>query len=506
MAMQDINMVDVGLGVGGAAICGALAYPGVVSSIAIPTLALSTPVVLCGVGAAGSIYGIYKILTKEKREMKDNFKKNCKSWDLFWEDNKVTSHDLVPKFAYDVIDSGKRTIMFELPYGIYKEDIEKVSGKIKELLQVDTLDINIKKDKMYFNIRSLSTDQKRWLEFWEMSDVKSRGGEYPELLRIEEKSYGNTYIFKSPIGLSTHHLTKIDLAIQEFLGYENISFEIKDGQLFIEVITSDLPTNVPFNILNDGLEDINVILGKNQLMEDVVISLNKVHSYLIVGATGGGKSVCIHNILTQLYTKYPSPKDMLFYIADLKRVECINYKDIVNTVKYTDNVEEADKIVDELLQICEDRHELFTETARGIKNLAQYNSYVSEDKRLPYITFCIEECARLMSNNNIQKKIAELAFICRSAGIILLLTIQKPTKSLFSPDIRASMLASICFKTTTPKNSEIICGDGRLKNLRGKGDCWIMTDDLNVGEQRIQGAYLDSKDIDSYLKKYCKFK
>ena len=111
-----------------------------------------------------------------------------------------------------------------------------------------------------------------------------------------------------------------------------------------------------------------------------------------------------------------------------------------------------------------------------------------------------------MSNNNIQKKIAELAFICRSAGIILLLTVQKPTKSLFSPDIRASMLASICFKTTTPKNSEIICGDGRLKNLRGKGDCWIMTDDLNVGEQRIQGAYLDSNDIDLYLKKYCQFK
>ena len=323
----------------------------------------------------------------------------------------------------------------------------------------------------------------------------------PQLVNIWETDKGNVYSFINPIGMSTKDYENKEIAIKEFLGCKNILFEVKNDFLNIQTIEVGLPTIVPFILPPKKSDELIVELGINETGERVRINFNKVHSWLIAGATGSGKSVCTHNILTQLYCNYSNNTE--FYICDLKKTELNNYRNLKSTIKYTDKIEEVEEIVDELLKISDERHELFIK--HNVKNLQQYNRRVKFNK-LPSIVLCIEECVRLMNNKVLQNKIAELCFIARSAGIIVLMTIQRVTKNLFSPDIKSSLLGKIGFKTVNKINSMVIMDDNRLFDLKNSGECYVSCDDISVGEVKVKVMYLQEDRIDNILKEKCLYK
>ena len=111
-----------------------------------------------------------------------------------------------------------------------------------------------------------------------------------------------------------------------------------------------------------------------------------------------------------------------------------------------------------------------------------------------------------MNNKNLQNKIAELCFIARSAGIIVLMTIQRATRNLFSPDIKASLLGKIGFKTTNKINSQIIMDDDRLFKIKERGECCVSCEDITIGETNVKVMYLEEHRIDKILKEHCEYK
>lgn len=498
MSKKEINKIDIGLGVGAAGACLNLAYPSMLSTIT-PILSLSTPVVACGTGLIGCGYGIYKILTKNKRLAKKLYEDNRVKWDLFWENNKIMKQDMKPRFIYDLYRDNNRVIAFDLPCGVYKSDIDKVQQKIKEELEIDNLKINVKEGKLYLNIPSLNQEQKDWLEFWEYSDVKSRKGEYPELISKTETPFGFIYKFKSPIGLSTHHLKSMDIAIKEFVGFEDISFKIQDGYMYMEVITQELPENVPYS-LNTGifLDDLVVELGVDKKNNQVTLNLDKSPNLLIAGCTGSGKSVCSNLILTQILCRR---NDVDFYLVDLKRTEFGMYKNLEKVIKYTKDKEEAWDFIKELRDECDRRSELFDKV--DAKKLSEYNNRVPKSEQLNRIVLMIDDTVRLISNNNLQKDLADLGFICRSAGITIICNIQRPSAKLMSPDFKASLTNVIGFKTVNGTNSKIICDDTCLSKLRGKGNGILFNDECENGRVEFQSFYLKDYEIKRYLNKYC---
>lgn len=338
--------------------------------------------------------------------------------------------------------------------------------------------------------------------FFEGAGIKNKIGETPILIDINETDMGNIYSFINPIGLSTHDYNSKDVAIKEFLNCNNILFEVKEDFLNIQTIETSLPKVVPFILPERKSDELIVKLGINELGEEIEINFSKIHSWLIAGATGSGKSVCIHNILTQLYCNYSCNTD--FYILDLKKTELNNYRKLSSTIEYVDKVENVEKIIDELLRICDERHSLFIEY--NVKNLQQYNKKVKKSEQLNNIVLCIEECVRLMNDKKLQAKIAELAFIARSAGIIIIMTVQRATKTLFSADIKASLLGKIGFKVVSRINSQVIMDDNRLFDIRERGECCVACEDISVGETKIKVMYLEENRIDKILKKHCKYK
>lgn len=351
--------------------------------------------------------------------------------------------------------------------------------------------------------RKMIEDKKEEFDlFFEGAGIKNKIGETPILIDINETDMGNIYSFINPIGLSTHDYNSKDIAIKEFLNCNNILFEVKEDFLNIQTIETSLPKVVPFILPERKSDELIVKLGINELGEEIEINFSKIHSWLIAGATGSGKSVCVHNLLCQLYCNYSYNTD--FYICDLKKTELSNYRKLSSTIKYVDKVEDVEKIIDELLRICDERHSLFIEY--NVKNLQQYNKKVKKSEQLNNIVLCIEECIRLMNDKKLQAKIAELAFIARSAGIIIIMTVQRATKTLFSADIKASLLGKIGFKVVSRINSQVIMDDNRLFDIKERGECCVACEDISVGETKIKVMYLEENRIDKILKKHCKYK
>lgn len=350
--------------------------------------------------------------------------------------------------------------------------------------------------------KELEKKKNEFEEFWNGVGIKNKQEEIPKLINMKETDSGNIYSFINPIGLSTKDYENRDIAIKEFLNCNRILLSSNGDFVNIQTIEVGLPKVVPFILPKKKSDDLIIELGVDEEGKKVEINFNKIHSWLIAGATGGGKSVCVHNILTQLYCNYSDYTE--FYICDMKKTELNNYRNLKSTIKYTDNIDEVEKIIDELLRISDERHELFIK--HNVKNLQQYNKKVNKKDRLPNIVLCIDESVRLMNNKGLQNKIAELCFIARSAGIIVLMTIQRATRNLFSPDIKASLLGKIGFKTTNKINSQIIMDDDRLFKIKERGECCISCEDITIGETNVKVMYLEEHRIDKILKEHCEYK
>lgn len=357
------------------------------------------------------------------------------------------------------------------------------------------------KDKREYR-KMIEEERSTWEYFFEGLGIKNKKNEYPILVNKWDTDYGHIFSFINAVGLSSKDFESKDIAIKEFTCSEDVEFETIDNFINIKTIETKLPQVVPFILPKRTSDELIVELGVNKKGKKMKINFNKIHSWLIAGATGSGKSVCTHNILSQLYCNYSDICE--FYIVDMKKVELINYKNLKSTVEYIDEVKEVEPIIDKLLKECDDRHRLFIDY--GVKNLSQYNKKVSKKDRLPNIVLCVEECVRLMSDNKLQAKIAELAFIARSAGIIIIMTIQRATKNLFSPDIKASLLGKIGFQTVNRINSQVIMDDNRLFEIKERGECAISSEDISLGEQNVKVMYLEEHRIDRLLRENCEFK
>jgi S-DNA-T family DNA segregation ATPase FtsK/SpoIIIE len=310
------------------------------------------------------------------------------------------------------------------------------------------------------------------------------------------------YSFINPIGLSSKSYEDRDIAIREYLNCNKVLFKSNGDFINIQTIETELPTIVPFVLPKKKSDELIVELGVNELGKKVEINFSKTHSWLIAGATGSGKSVCTHNILTQLYCNYSYNTE--FYICDMKKVELNNYRNLKSTIEYVDKVEDVERIIDKLLKLCDQRHELFIKYK--VKNLQQYNKKVRKQEQLPNVVLCIEECVRLIGDKVLQAKIAELCFIARSAGIIVIMTIQRCTKNLMSGDIKASLLGKMGFKTVNRINSQVIMDDDRLFKIKEKGVCAIQSEDISIGETNVKVMYLEENRIDKILEKNCEYK
>jgi S-DNA-T family DNA segregation ATPase FtsK/SpoIIIE len=278
-------------------------------------------------------------------------------------------------------------------------------------------------------------------------------------------------------------------------------------------------------------------LGKDIAGKPVCTDLSRMPHLLIAGATGTGKSVCLHSLILSLLFRF-SPQEVRFLMIDPKMLELTAYHGIPHLLHpvITDARRAADAL-DWAVERMEQRYQLLSE--KGVRNIEGYNERIAREQpsseegegagqsaeeepleeseeeemlpeqgKLPYIVIVIDEMADLMilSGKQIEETITRLAQMARAAGIHLLLATQRPSVDVLTGIIKANLPTRISFQVSSRTDSRTILDSIGAEKLLGQGDMLFLPPGTSK-VRRIHGAYVSEPEIErvvEYLKRYGK--
>ena len=253
--------------------------------------------------------------------------------------------------------------------------------------------------------------------------------------------------------------------------------------------------------------ELPLAIGQTVENAPFILDLTEISHLLIAGATGQGKSVALHAMITSLlYSKHPT--QLKFVMIDPKRIEFTPYGKIERNFLTKMEPEEAIitdpyKIVDMLNILClemDNRLELQKEAS--VRNIAEYNEKFTSrqlDSRhghryLPYIVVVIDEYADLIiSVRKIENLVARLAQKGHAVGIHLVISTQRPSSNVITGMIKANFPARIAFRVVSRIDSRTIIDSPGAEQLIGHGDMLISVAGKTT---RVQGAWIDPSETE----------
>ncbi|MFT8523331.1 DNA translocase FtsK [Gluconobacter oxydans] len=255
-------------------------------------------------------------------------------------------------------------------------------------------------------------------------------------------------------------------------------------EAFVSALRSHM-TDEKFLVVSPGVD----IVG-----EPVFFDLREAPHLLVGGATGQGKSVCIHSLLLSLISTHHS-SSLRLALMDPKQVEFLPYekcKFLWNDQVAT-GIESCAEMVASLVDEMERRYEIFAQS--GISNIID-----AEEKglKIPYIVACIDETADLILQDRlIEQNIIRLAQKARAAGIHLILATQRPDAKTFSGLLRSNIPARIALTVQKSSESQIILDDSGAESLLGAGDMILKLPGKDP--KRIHGYFLKISDVQELI-------
>ena len=321
------------------------------------------------------------------------------------------------------------------------------------------------------------------------------------------------YEIMMPPGISVKNVLRYDDDLKMRLAAKNgvrIEAPIPGKNLVGIEVANNVKVTVGLKEVMEGLVDkknkpgsLMFALGKDIVGNAISDDLTKGPHYLIAGATGSGKSVCLHVMLVSLLMRY-SPEELKLVLVDPKSVEFRKYEHLPHLL--VDEIINEPKRALTLLQWAYDetnrRNEIFTQCGGHISNIDDYNSMIANDKiaKMPRIVFVIDELADLMEacKKDLEARIRMIAAKSRSAGIHLVLATQRPSVDVITGTIKANLPSRIALKVMNFADSQTILGGAGAEKLLGNGD--MLYKNSSMGDyERYQGAYISGREISNVV-------
>jgi len=243
-------------------------------------------------------------------------------------------------------------------------------------------------------------------------------------------------------------------------------------------------------------EKLPIALGKMIEGKPFVTDITTMPHLLIAGATGSGKSVCMHSIIASLLLK-KSPSEVRLVMIDPKMLELSIYEGIPHL--WAPVVIETDKaagLLEALVSEMENRYKRLSRI--GVRSIDEFNSRItqeSEDERLPYIVVFIDELADLMLtvSREIEPAITRLAHMARAVGIHMVLATQRPSVDVITGVIKANFPSRIAFNVQSKTDSRTILDMNGAEKLLGKGDMLYLPT-TSPEPIRVHGSFISTEE------------
>jgi len=303
-----------------------------------------------------------------------------------------------------------------------------------------------------------------------------------EIEPLKETRIGNIMKLKNDIAL----LLKTDYIniIPSYRDQGKIVIEVKNNHpylLGIKELINDLP---------EPAGNLPILLGTDMQNRTVYKDLCEMPHLLIAGATGQGKSVCLHSMISSL-VYHKEFTEVKFVFIDPKLVELSIYKDLLNFHFFNS----PGKILTEPNEVVTAIHDLIDEMNKRYKILEHKGKRnIKElDIEMPYIVVVIDEFADILQEVGLefQKLIIKLAQKSRAVGIHLILATQRPSVKIVSGEIKTNFPARIAFKCVSRGDSQTVLGYAGAEKLFGNGDALLLN---NASLIRFQGALVTQEE------------
>lgn len=237
-------------------------------------------------------------------------------------------------------------------------------------------------------------------------------------------------------------------------------------------------------------------LGVTTGGEPFYADLRKMPHFLIAGATGSGKTMCINTMLISLLLKN-NPSEVRFLLIDPKRVELSLYEGIPHLLKpVVKDRKEAVDILRLAVRWMEERYKHFAKD--GVRDIESHNKNFKKFKcfYMPYVVIIIDEFADLMlaTGAQVEMPLARLAQMARAVGIHLVVATQRPSVDVITGTIKANFPVRVAFKVPSKIDSRVVLDEIGAEKLLGRGDMLF----IPPGSSeliRLHGPYVTEEEI-----------
>lgn len=188
---------------------------------------------------------------------------------------------------------------------------------------------------------------------------------------------------------------------------------------------------------------------------------------LVAGATGGGKSVFLNQMLCSLLLRN-SPSSLQLVLIDLKGgLEFWPYEGVPHLRRpVVFQRHEVPGALQEIIDEKERRFHLFRNA--GVKDIKGWNATANRHNKLPRIFVLFDEIANLTLDNSLKGAVdalmGDVAAQGRALGIHLVLCTQVPNKSVLTRLVLSNVTARVGFNSDFA-GSMLIMGNGRLAQI-----------------------------------------